>query len=361
MRGDNMIRATLLGVLFVLSGQVSAEAETTAVVDANSDDAAAVFKTISAALESAPRAAAGPYRILIRKGVYREKLVITRPDVHLLGEDRHGVVISWDDTGSTLGPDGRELGTAGSATLTISAPGFRAENLTVENSFDYAANLALPENDPGKVRRMQAVALMTTGDSDKSIFESVTIRGFQDTLFANTGRHWFHNCRVEGHVDFIFVAGQAVFDRCEIVSRNRKNKNPTGYVTAPSTHIAHPYGMLFINSRFLKDSPEVPAASVRLGRPWHPNGSPLAEGSAVFINCFMDNHIGPEGYAPISAVGPDGVRKWFKVDDRSRFFEQGSYGPGAIVSKQRPQLSPEVAEWYTAEQVLNGWNPASER
>ena len=242
-----------------------------------------MFKTISAALDSAPGAAAGPYRILIRKGFYREKVLVTRPDVHFLGEDRDGVVISWDDTGSTRGPDGRELGTAGSATLTISAPGFRAENLTVENSFDYAANLALPEDDPGKVRRRQAVALLTTGDSDKSMFDSVTIRGFQDTLFANTGRHWFHNCRVEGHVDFIFGAGQAVFDHCEIVSRDRQNKNPTGYITAPSTLTAHPYGMLFINSRFLKESSEVPVASVRLGRPWHPNGNPMVEGSAVFI------------------------------------------------------------------------------
>ena len=355
-----MIRTALLCALVAFSGLARGEFEPHAVVDATNPGGDTVVPTISEALRAMPGAEAGPYRILIKRGVYREKLAITRPDVHLLGEDRDGVVISWDDTGSTFGPDGRELGTWGSATLIISAPGFRAENLTVENSFDYAANLALPEDDPGRIQNMQAVALMTTGDSDRAVFKNVTVRGNQDTLFVDAGRHWFHGCRIEGHVDFIFGAGQAVFDNCEIVSRNRQNKNPTGYVTAPSTHVAHPYGMLFIDSRFLKESPEVPAASVRLGRPWHPKGDPAAEGSAVFVNCFMDDHIGPEGYAPISGVGPDGVRKWFEVDDRSRFFEYGSHGPGAIDSEDRPQLSPERAGWYTTDQVLNGWDPLSQ-
>ena len=352
-----MIRALLLCAFAVFFGQVRAEFEPHAVVDASSESSGTVFSTISEALEFAPDAGSGPYRLLIKKGIYREKLAVIRPDVFLMGEDREGVVISWGDSGSTPGPDGKPLGTRGSASLTISASGFRAENLTIENSFDYPANLALPEDHPRRVQHMQAVALMTTGDSDRAAFKNVTIRGFQDTLFVDAGRHWFHACRIEGHVDFIFGAGQAVFDDCEIVSRNRKDKSPTGYVTAPSTLVAHPYGMLFKNSRFLKKSPDVPAASVRLGRPWHPNGDPAVEGSAVFINCFMDDHIAPEGYAPISSVGSDGLRKWFDVDGRSRFFEFGSYGPGALDSDERPRLSPEQAGWYTTYQVLNGWDP----
>ena len=86
-----------------------------------------VFTSIAAALSSAPEEEAGPYRVLIRKGVYREKLRVTRPDVHLFGETRDETVITWDDAGSTPGPDGEELGTWGSATLTVLAPGFRAE------------------------------------------------------------------------------------------------------------------------------------------------------------------------------------------------------------------------------------------
>ena len=121
----------------VASGQLSSQAAS-----------APVFASIAAALSAAPGEDAGPYRVLIRKGIYREKLRITRPDIHLLGEDRDLTVIRWDDTGSTIGADGNELGTGGSATLTILAPGFRAENLTVVNGFDYPENAALAEDDP---------------------------------------------------------------------------------------------------------------------------------------------------------------------------------------------------------------------
>lgn len=359
------MRLALLILMIGLTGSARAGAEPDAVVDPSvasgqlSSQAASapVFASIAAALSAAPGEDAGPYRVLIRKGVYREKLRITRPDIHLLGEDRDLTVIRWDDTGSTIGADGNELGTGGSATLTILAPGFRAENLTVINGFDYPANAALAEDDPRRVEGMQAVALMTAGDSDRAVFDRVTISGYQDTLFVDAGRHYFRDCKVLGHVDFIFGAGQAVFDNCEIVSRNRANKNPTGYVTAPSTHVAQPYGLLFMDSRFLKESPDVPAQSVRLGRPWHPGAVPTAEGSAVFINCFMDDHIGPEGFAPISGVGADGVRVWFEVDERSRFFEFGSHGPGGAPSEHRPRLTARQAEWFSVKQVLNGWDP----
>ena len=359
------MRIVLTILLIGIAGSVRGGAEVDAVVDASAvgDQSSGqavsmpVFTSITAALSSAPGQKAGPYRVLIRKGVYREKLRVTRPELHLLGEDRDETVITWDDSGSTLGPDGEELGTWGSATLTVLAPDFRAENLTVANGFDYPANAALAADDPRRVEGTQAVALMTTGNSDRAVFDRVTILGYQDTLFVDAGRHYFRDCRVLGHVDFIFGAGQAVFENCDIVSRNRANKNPTGYVTAPSTHVSQPYGLLFINSRLLKEAPDLPAGSVRLGRPWHPGAAPTAEGSAVFIDCFMDDHIGPEGFAPISAVGADGVRVWFEVDERSRFFEFGSHGPGGAPSEHRPRLTPGQAKWFTPQQVLNGWNP----
>ena len=44
--------------------------------------------------------------------------------------------------------------------------------------------------------------------------------------------------KIAGSVDFIFGAGQAVFDECEIVSRDRGSRTNNGYVTAPSTRRA---------------------------------------------------------------------------------------------------------------------------
>lgn len=360
-----MSRLFLIALMLALSGPASAVFVADAVVgrstvsphDSGHVKAPPVFGSIAAALAAAPDNGGRPYRVLIRAGLYREKLAVHHPGVHLVGEDRDTTIIAWSDSASDLGPDGLQLGTAGSATLTVLAPDFRMQNLTVRNDFDYAANAARPTGDPSRVERPQAVAVLTTGRSDRAVFENVTIKGFQDTLFVDAGRHYFKDCRILGHVDFIFGAGQAVFDQCEIVSRNRLNKNPTGYITAPSTNIAQPYGLLFVNSRFLKETPRVPAGSVRLGRPWHPGADPGAEGSAVFIDCYMEDHIGPEGYAPISAVGADGVRVWFEVGERSRFFEYGSHGPGGAPSARRPRLKDSQAQWYSEAQVLNGWSP----
>ena len=63
--------------------------------------------------------------------------------------------------------------------------------------------------------------------------------------------------------------------------------------------------------------------------------------------------------APISAVNAAGERVWFDLEPYSRFFEYGSHGPGAITSPKRPQLNKQAASWYTIENVLNGWVPAS--
>ena len=315
-----------------------------------------VYTNLEQALDIIPLKNNRPFRIFIKKGVYYEKLSINKPFVFLKGEDRDATIITYDATGDSRSETGESLGTRGCFSLRIAASDFRAEDLTIENSFDYPANAAKADDDPTRIQNPQAVALFTTAGNDRAVFINCVLRGFQDTLFTDSGRHYFLRCRILGHVDFIFGAGQVVFNECEIISRNRQKKDPTGYITAPSTKISIPYGFLFINCRLLKES-NVPAGSVRLGRPWHPGGDLTVSGSAVFNNCFMDDHIGPDGYAPISARDSSGRRIWFEVKEDSRFFEFGSSGPGAVTSPARPVLDSTEARWYTANNVLCGWQP----
>jgi pectinesterase len=315
------------------------------------------FATIREALATVPEENKEPFIIFITKGRYYEKLSIDRANVYLLGESRDETSISYDATGDTPDPAGGKYGTRGCFTLRITAPDFHAENLTIENSFDYPANLAKSDDDLTKVCNPQAVALMISSGSDRSFFRNCRIKGYQDTFFANAGRQYFYRCWILGHVDFIFGAGKVVFNDCDIVSRNRKGKNPTGYVTAPSTPIMYPYGFLFINCRFVKESLEIPEGSVCIGRPWHPNADPKISGSAVFINCYMDDHIGSQDYAKISSLDSAGHRIWYDVEPDSRFFEYGNYGPGAITSRNRSTLDEKAVKWYTPEYVLNGWIP----
>lgn len=324
-------------------------------------DGTPTFATIKEALSIVPKDNSVPFKIYIRKGRYYEKLIVDRPHVYMIGESCEETIITYDATGDTPDPaSGGTYGTWGCSTVQIVATDFHAENLTIENGFDYPGNALKSDHDPTKVHNTQAVAIMTAAGSDRTVIRKCKISGYQDTVFANTGRHYFYQCQILGHVDFIFGAGQAVFEDCQIISRDRPGKNPAGYITAPSTLISYPYGFLFINCRLLKESVDLLAGSVCLGRPWHPKADPRVSGSAVFVNCYMDDHIGPQGYAPISSVDSVGNRIWFEVKPDSRFFEYGSYGPGAINSSDRPTLDKEAVKWYTLPNVLNGWLPEME-
>ena len=77
---------------------------------------------------------AGPTRIYIKKGTYKEKIVISasKECVQLIGED--GVILTYDDYASKTNIFGENKGTSGSASIYIFGPDFMAENITFENS-----------------------------------------------------------------------------------------------------------------------------------------------------------------------------------------------------------------------------------
>lgn len=348
----------------LLSSTAHAQARWSAVVDArftgtDGDSVAGVptYHTLGAALTGQPANGAARATILLRNGRYREKLTIDRPRVTLVGESRDSTVLTFDAAAGQPAPGGGTYGTRGSYTLRIIAPDFRAERLTIENAFDYPANAAKAADDPTKLRDAQGVALMLDLGSDRAAFVDVRILGHQDTLFPNAGRSFFHRCVVSGSVDFIFGAGQAVFEECEIVSRDRGSRTNNGYVTAPSTSSAAAHGLLFVRSRLTKERPTMAPNSVALGRPWHPFGDPRANGSAVFVDCWMDDHIGARGWERMGMVDSTGERRWWEPAS-ARLFEYRSRGPGAVPGPNRRQLAATDAARHTTSAVLGDWTPS---
>lgn len=57
---------------------------------------------------------------------------------------------------------------------------------------------------------LPAVAAMVSGDRSK--FLNVGFFGLQDTLWDEQGRHYYKYCTIEGAVDFIFGAGQSLYE-----------------------------------------------------------------------------------------------------------------------------------------------------
>jgi pectinesterase len=320
-------------------------------------DGAPCYKTIQEALDAGP-AFGGNWQILIRRGRYYEKPVVTASGVSLVGEDREQTILTFDAYAGQAKPGGSGVwGTNGCATLIVTGADFHAENLTVENGFDYLANDALDRNSATYIRGSQAVAVALTGSADRSVFRNVRLSGYQDTLWAGVGRAFFEKCSISGNVDFIFGAAQVWFENCEIITRPMgKPSTKNGYVTAPSTLMTNRYGFVFAHCRLVRESSKVPAHSTALGRPWHPSGDPLAVGSTVYLECWMDEHISDDGWDSMSSTTKSGQRLVFLPED-SRFFEYKSSGPGATGSAKRRQLTDAQRTDYTRDHVLDGWRP----
>ncbi|MBN2546687.1 MAG: hypothetical protein JXB50_12875 [Spirochaetes bacterium] len=265
--------------------------------------------------------------IYVKKGVYKEKLKIedTKTFIHLIGESNKETIITYDDCKTTAGS------TALSATATISANDFIAENITFENSFDYI-NSNLGDK--------QAVAAYLGGD--RQIFNNCRFLGNQDTLFLRSGRQYLKNCFIKGHLDFIFGNGTTVFDKCEIYSFI----NPGTSITASSTYQDTQFGLIFLNCDLTADEKLRGTRTIFLGRPWHESSVKVPiRSNAVFIHCTLGDHIHPEGWTSMKGVFPKTERLW----------EYKNIGPGAKKNKSRKQLSSKEAKKYSLTNIFSSF------
>lgn len=285
------------------------------------------FKTLQAAIDSIPEYPHFPYDIHILPGTYSEKVAIPRMKCHLhiWGDDPAKTILTFNLGATMPGTNGKPMGTFATPTVTILSDNVSVENLTFENTFG-------PHG--------QALAIEVAGDRDA--FNNCRFLGWQDTMFADSnGRNYFHDCYIEGHVDFIFGKSTAVFDHCEIRSRDK------GYLTAPSTEPQSTYGYVFLHCRLTADD-SVKPATVYLGRPWRPYAA------TAYIDCWMGPQIRPEGW--YNWKNPDNEKT-------ARYSEFGSTGPGADSSKRvgwAHQLTPLEASQYLVSTILcgtDGWIP----
>ena len=315
------------------------------------------FPGVNEAIADLPADNAVPYRVLVRDGVWFQKVMIDKPNVHLIGESRTGSILDFNAAQRDLDPDGKRWGLRCGSTQ-IYAPDCSVRNLTLRNSFDYNAARADRDNPAGN--GIQALALTLGGEADRTLIQDVNMEGWQDTLFVNAGRSLFKDCFIEGCVDFIFGAGTAYFEDCEILTLMRHvpagNGGREGYVTAPNTSESRQYGLVFNHCRLTKTD-DLPAESIALGRPWHNRKD--AVGQAVFLNCWMDDHIDPNGWDRMAyGRNDDGSYKWFMPED-ARFFEYNSSGPGAAINAKRRQLTAADASKFSKSMVLGDWMPGA--
>ena len=304
-----------------------------------SADGSGTYTNLQQAIDAAPDNATNTFAILIKAGTYQGQFLVPKEKKHLklIGEDLTNTFLTYalnvKETNASTIPQFNGTG------VIVLGDDFQAENITFQNT----------SGDHG-----QALALRV--DGDRETFNNCRMLGWQDTLMINKWRDYFTNCYIAGRVDFIYGSATAVFDRCEIHSKNG------GHVTAANTPKEQPFGFVFMNCKLTGDAQpwinpqgivvntnmdgSVPQAD--LGRPWRPYAS------VTYLNCEMGGHIKPEGW-----------NNWRNPTNEltARYAEYNSTGPGANPDKRfkwSKQLTKDEAEKITVESVLGGndaWNP----
>ena len=323
-----------------------------------------------AAIDASAQDTSGDWvHIAIAAGAYYEKPVVHRARTEIRGEGADRTRIYYDAVAQTAGHYHRNTwGTPGSATMTVDADEVTIADVTVENSYDFLANDALADSDPKKIGNPQAVAFLADIHSDRVAISGARLVGYQDTFFANGKRVYISKSFISGNTDFIFGNGEVLIEDSTIESRRRSATFAPGefqsFVTAPSTQLSQPIGIVVYRSRLTRED-GVPDGAVALGRPWHPTttfadgryADPDAGGQASFIDDFMDKHIRSEPWTKMAGTAHDGTKTARFLPQESRFSESGSYGPGAAHADQGIKWHDPltIAEVRTA--FFAGWSP----
>ena len=262
------------------------------------------YKTITEALKHAD---GSRYVVLVLEGEYDERLVVTKPNITLLGEDMEKTVIH-NNPGNVGGDTSLRCATY----IQSAATDFHAENLTFKN--DYAYTGASGNESADAVRC----------DADGAQFIHCTFDGMQDTLYVNQGQQYYEKCNINGIVDYIYcdAGAKAFFNECMLTFQAGSAKT-SGYVVAPRTAETNNFGMVFYKCGVLAES-GCNNGAYYLARPWG------AGGMAVWIQCFMGKSIkAATPYAAMSNVSAE----------EGRFYEWYSYGSGYAINTERPQIS----------------------
>ena len=289
-----------------------------------SRDGTGEFRTIDEAIEVCRAFMDYTKVIYVKKGVYKEKLIIPSwlTNITICGEDRDNTIITWDDHANIKMPvggldseaavKGKPMGTFRTYTLKVQGSYITLKDITIENN---AAKLG------------QAVTLHTEGDH--ILVQNCRLLGNQDTVYTGVGgtRVAFYDCYIEGTTDFIFGPSIAWFQNCEIHSK------ANSYITAASTPAGQKYGYVFYKCRLTADKD---VDKVYLGRPWRPFAA------TIFMDCELGKHIRPEGW-----------HNWnnAKNEETARYAEYGNKGEGAS-TKNRVKWSKQLSKKEAAKVTL---------
>jgi pectin methylesterase-like acyl-CoA thioesterase len=241
-------------------------------------------------------AKAAPATVAIRNGSYDGLLYLRGKDrLTIRGESRDGVLLYGTNNdglnpGSGNGQPLRTPGAAGGRALFLieAADLVGIESLTIKNDTVRA-----------RVAGGQAEALLFNDEAGRLVVKNASFFSEQDTIQVK-GYSWFYDTLIAGNVDFIWGNNRvALFEASELRSvGDSANRASGGYLVQARTMRPGDKGFVFLDSRFTHGpgpaGNDVPPGATYLARS---PGTPNTWDHVSFINCRMDAHIAPVGWA----------------------------------------------------------------
>lgn len=319
----------------------------------------------------------------IAPGTYREQVIVDTPYVSFVNDEpSKEVLLTWyygiGYKYYSAGPDGSgyydpqrafdryekhvadRWGTA--VRITPKALGFRAENITFENSFNrYITDEELsdgvePTGETLTAQRNYAADVTSKAlteraaavcvEADGAEFYRCKFLSSQDTLYT-AAEAYFKNCLIEGQTDYIFGSGNVVFDGCELRWKGYSDAEQGGYITAQRSEQSEK-GYLF-RSCAITANPGLTVTPGYFGRPWG------GDAAVLFQHTRLERAdlIAPQGWTSMSGNQPEnarfGERFTTALDGQNIDSAQRVLPPSAKLAEVADYLGAWTPHYYTGE------------
>ncbi len=343
------------------------------------------YETVREAMDAVSRmgvdSEAKRVTVHIAPGTYREQVIVDTPYVSFVNDEpSREVLLTWyygiGYKYYSAGPDGNgyydqarafdkfekhvadRWGTA--VRIMPQAVGFRAENITFENSFNrYITDEELAdgvEPEAEKPPRNYALDVQSKAATERAAaicveapqceFLRCKFLSSQDTLYTASDAY-FKNCLIEGNTDYIFGSGNVVFDGCELRWKGYSEGSTGGYITAARQE-SDQAGYLF-RSCAVTANDGLTVTPGYFGRPWG------ADAAVRFQHTRLERAglIVAEGWTEMSGNKPEnarfGERATTDMTGHSMAADQRVVTPAVKVAQVADYLGGWTPHYYTEE------------
>jgi PelA/Pel-15E family pectate lyase len=330
-------RYFLLLLLICASNVLFAQKEITVATDGSG-----MFKNIQDAINSLPEDATVQRIIVIKKGIYKEKVFIDKNFITLKGEDPKNTIVTI-----SLAREEWRCGNHddyGTATLNLKGSDITLENISFINSFgkDNAAGITIDcPADSAKKKTIRStghqMALRSFATTRLIVKNCIFTAYGGDTVSpwnTDNGMFYFKDCVMEGGVDFYCPRGWALAENCTFICHNNN---------AAIWHDGSKYESsktVLMNCTFVGDD------NFKLGR-YH------RDAQFYLVNCSFPKNMAD---ADIYLVPTDNTLQWGKRVYYYNCHKEG--GDYAWHKDNLPAAVPVTA--INANWTFDGkWNPAA--